>query len=594
MELILNQSNNQFKGLKHCLNLNFIVHPTYLDAAYDEVKYDKEKLKMFYSLLFSIGDVASRQHNIFKNKRVDSGGNSKREEFEIIVQWMFNNNKEQFIKFLNAGLFNEYSTFDVLLKNRIKTKNGCFVNATLSLKNPEYRTILANYFETIIKGNNEFNKSLIAKFLTLPRLGKRKNHTLMRKETKEAMRYKCLFLKELSDKVGWRYNLSNNYANFSGYKKWRKQYNQEFESVLFSTKKIFDMNRDEFIDWIDKIPALARMRVVNKLKAKSEYKDLYYWYSEWNNYKEYKQSEFRELQEKIRQNIASDEEKAKFEIVKKEAKVNVGAINFEKVYNDICDGRIDKLKLETFVNTKVNLPYNSLVIIDDSGSMVGKPFNFATFVAAVCLYKNPDDTARNLLGFFDDNSHWYTSITKISKTKNSLLKNVSIPVTVPFINPELNFYDNFIKVKSFCNSVFRSGCTNISSIVDGLNIACKHNTNMLESLRNYPVWTIISDGEFNQCDTPKESMQDFMKKCQKYFGFKPFVILIDITCRSYYDDNCIDKFDGIENVIHISNNVGQIEQLLTNFKDGDCFNAYYPLLAVYRSNRYEIVRKNVI
>lgn len=37
--------------------------------------------------------------------------------------------------------------------------------------------------------------------------------------------------------------------------------------------------------------------------------------------------------------------------------------------------------------TKVNLPYNSLVIIDDSDSMGGSPFNFATFLASVCLCK---------------------------------------------------------------------------------------------------------------------------------------------------------------------------------------------------------------
>ena len=40
---------------------------------------------------------------------------------------------------------------------------------------------------------------------------------------------------------------------------------------------------------------------------------------------------------------------------------------------------------------KVNLPYNSLVIIDSSGSMSGKPFLYAAFIAAVCLCKHPDD-----------------------------------------------------------------------------------------------------------------------------------------------------------------------------------------------------------
>ena len=78
-------------------------------------------------------------------------------------------------------------------------------------------------------------------------------------------------------------------------------------------------------------------------------------------------------------------DKEKLEKVKKEAKVNVGAVNFEELYKEICMGRVDTLKLEAFMN-KVNLPYNSLVIIDDSGSMV---VPFLLLHLLLCLCKNP-------------------------------------------------------------------------------------------------------------------------------------------------------------------------------------------------------------
>ena len=594
MEL-LTTSNNPFNGLRNCLNLFSKQEPVTfveLEEAYKEVESDKEKLKMFYSLLFSIGDVTSRQHNIFKDKKVDSGGNANRESFEMIVQWMFAQHKQQFVKFLNAGLFNEFSTFDVLVKNRIKTNNGRIIEVFKAFQNPEYRTILVNYFEKVIKGNNTFNKMLIAKFLTLPRLSKRKGHEKMLSDTKEAMEYKATFLVELSKRMNWKYDIHDNYANFIGYREWRKIYNQELESVLFSTKKIFNLDQVEFVNWFDKLPAIARLRVINKISNDQEkYSNLFKWYQSWNSYKEQKQSEFRDLQERIRQNLATDDEKLQLKELEKEAKVNVGAINFKDLYNDISKGKVDKLKLETFINTKVNLPYNSLVIIDDSGSMHGEPFNIATFIASVCLYKNPDDDARNLLGFFNTESHWHTGITSKVSDKNSLIRNKIVKVNnEPLIDPKLSFYDNYERIDSFCHSVCQWGCTNISSIPEGLHEACQDDSTVLDYLKKYPVWTIISDGEFNNLNTPKKSMQDFMDKCEKYFGYKPFIVAIDINKNVSSSNN----FVGVENMIYIPSNIGQIEQLLTNFKDSDCFDVFYPLLSVYRSNRYEIVRELVI
>ena len=598
-------NNNPFKGLTNCLSLYrssnaYTIPSSLLDKCWEEVKDDKQKRQMFFSLLFSIGDITNRQHNIFKKQPKDTGGVANREGFTSIVKWLYNNHKQQFLTFLNKDLFTEYNCLDTLLNNRIKTiKNTRSVIPIESiLKDPVYRDELAHYLYKIIRSKNTFNKQLVAKFLTLPRLSKRSKHNKMLPDTKVNMKYKIDLLSTLSDLLGWNYVVNKNYVNFKGYRKWRKTYNQQLESVLFSTKKINSLDKQTFLEWLNSLPALARFRVKNRLlysieNEKPKYPDLKKWYEEWESFKEQKQSEQRILEEKIRQNLATDEDKEKLKKITKEAKVNTGAVNFATLYSEILSNSVDKVKLESFIQNKVNLPYNSLVIIDDSGSMCGAPFNFATFIASVCLYKNPDDDARNLLGFFDNEARWYTNIDRKSKTVNRFVTSKCTKITpIPFVNPNKSFYDNYQTIKEFCNASYQGGCTNISSVFESLKKACVNDYGMLDTLKSYPIWTIISDGDINNMPTARESMLDLLNKCETYFGFKPFIVLIEVN--KYHPLTTYSKFDDIENLIHISNNVTQIEQFLTNIKDMDTIDNYSPLLSIFRSNRYELIRANTL
>lgn len=604
----LNTSNNNpFYGLKNCLKLfqasNQQITEQMIDYAWFEVKGQKECEEMFFSLLFSIGDVTNRQHNIFGKKKVDNGGNANRESFWIIFNWLKNKHFDQFIKFLNAGLFNEYTCFDFLFRSRIKTDKSRHVLAVYDIfEDRLYRQELIKYVYSIVKGNNIFNKHLVAKFLTLPRLSKRSKHNSMLPETKKVMENKALFLIELSKECGWEYEVNGTYANFKGYREWRKQYNTELESVIFSTGKIKELTKDAFLAWFDKLPSGARFRVKNRILYSTvnnapKYLELQKWYAEWEKYKEQKQQEQRILEEKVRQGQATEADKIKLQKVKKEAKVTVGATNFNELYKDICNGSIDKLKLESFIN-KVNLPYNSLVIIDDSGSMKGEPFNFAKFIASVCLVKNPDDDGRNLLGMFNTNSYWYSYIDATAKSTNSIIRKTVTATTVqPFVDPKKSFYDNYQRISRFCEAMFHNGGTNISSIPEGLHKACIRYPEVMDALKAYPVWTIISDGEWNNLYSPEASMNDFMRKCEQYFGFRPFIIAMDIIPKnSWYSPAKLkaDRFSGIDNMIYIPSNPAQIEQFLTNFKDMDVYDVYMPLQSLHRSNRYSLVRENVL
>lgn len=506
IEVKLNKSNdNPFYGLRNCLKLQQastgIISEQFLNEAWSEVKNSKEKRELFFSILFSIGDVTNRQHNIFKGKKTDSGGNANRDAFFTITQWLWKINPSQFVKFMNASLFNEYSCFDVLFRNRVQTKGAKVLKVYSAFEDKQYVEALLDYTYKVINGTNPFNKLLIAKFLTIPRTSKRKDHKRILTETHNIMEAKRDFIERLSSLMGWEIKF------LKGYRDWRKQYNGELESVMFATGKINEFKKDDFIDWFGKLPAQARFRVKNRIlysEKEIEHPDggkcsafkwakFQPWIKEWETYKEQKQQEQRILEEKVRQGQATVEDKAKLEKVKKEAKVTVGATNFNTLYTDILLGNIDTLKLESFMN-KVNLPYNSLVIIDDSGSMKGAPFRFACFIAACCLVKNPDDDGRNLIGMFNSYSHWHSFIDSTSRTRNSILRSeVAKTKAQPFVDPTLSFIDNYKRISNFLNSAFQGGGTNISHIPDGLKNVCDQYPEVLDSLRNYPVWTIISD-----------------------------------------------------------------------------------------------------
>lgn len=600
------KSENPFKGLRKCLELANANRVTefMLDDAYAEVFMDKDKKALFYSIIFNIGDITNREHNIFRKNKVDGGGQAERENFYTCLNWMIKTDYAQFVKFLNAGLFNEYTCFDHLFRNRISTvKNTTTISGQYHmLANPQYREDLANYVVSVINGNNPFNKTLIAKFLTLPRFGKRSKHSRMLPETYKVMKDKADFLALLSQKMGWDYQLTPTYCRFDGYRTWRKQYNSDLESVLFSTGKILEFDELEFKNWLNKLPSQARFRVKNRVTYSVKNKgsmDLKWpilskWFAEWEQYKASMQEEQRKLEEKVRQGIAAIEDLEKLEKVKKEAKVTVGANNFKTIYEDICDGKIDWLKVESFLN-KINLEYNNLVIVDESGSMTGAPYNFATFLASIMLVKNPDDFGRNMLFTFSHGCRLHSAINLEAEGKPSnrfwgRCESRQIPPQ-PFVIPEKSFKENYQRIDSYMRAAFQSGGTYPETIATWFANEFKTNPDLIDELKNYPVITLISDGDFSSSMGAKQAILSFQKIMEENVGFCPFIILMEVTGRSYTDAR---KFEGVGNFLWINSNPAQIEQVLVNFKDIDMMDVYASLQSMFRSNRYAPVRENVL
>lgn len=606
------RTDNPYYGLRNCLELyqnasKGTINTGLLDRCWAEVQSNKEWREMFFSLLFSVGDIMARQHNIFKGKTVDNGGSSQRAAFLMIVEWLKTKHYSQFKKFLCANLFNEFTSFDTLFANRVKTaKKSKKVQSVISSLSgsQEYLNDLAQFCADIIKGKNPSDKHLLAKFLTRPRMSKRKGHKTMLLETKANMGAKQHFLKLVCDKAGLVYIKKTTHVEFKGYIDWRKEYIGDLESVLFSSGKIKDFDKEQFLKFLERLPATARYRVRCRVldkdnKCKEKWGDIGNWFLEWEKFKEKKQADVRVVEEKVRQGTATQDEAATLKTLKKEAKVTVGAVDFAGMFSDIILGKIDKLKIQPFLD-KVKLDFNNLVFIDDSGSMQSygingiKAFDMAAFMATICLTKNPSDEGRSLIGFYSREARLYSTINaRTPLTGNGILRNSANTKSVsePLLDPTKHFLENLERIREFSKAVQTGNGTDISSIPEYLNRQLSGDLTMKEQLMHFPVWTIISDGNWNNLPSPEASINDFMRKCENYFGFRPFIIAIDVAQASSAK---ADRFSGIDNFMFVPPNPAQIEQLLTNFKDMDVMDVYTPLMSFSRSNRYELVRKATI
>jgi hypothetical protein len=140
-------------------------------------------------------------------------------------------------------------------------------------------------------------------------------------------------------------------------------------------------------------------------------------------------------------------------------------------------------------------------------------------------------------------------------------------------------------------AAFESGVTYPETIATWFAQEFKSNPDLIDELKNYPVITIISDGDFSNSLGAKNSILNFQKTMEENVGFCPFIILMEVTGRSYTDAR---KFEGVDNFLWINSNPAQIEQVLVNFKDMDMMDVYASLQSMFRSNRYAPVRENVL
>ena len=593
------QNENPFYGMSNSLKVfqdasKGNVSITSVTQAWNECDDDNKKA-MLLSLLFSVGDVTGRHHNLFKKRKVDSGGNSYREPFrDTLIPFLVSKQKDVLGL---MKLISEYTTMDNIFAQRVVTKKKTqTVQRIINMPAVYGVDNVAQFAYEIVTKGSDFQKHCLSKFLVRPVYTSRQGSKKLLPKTKEVMAGREDLLKIISKKVGWAYEKGPNGLIFTGYYAWRKPYVMKLESFLFSSGSILNFDEEEFYAILNQLPSDARFRVKTRVLYNEKWSKLKGWYKNWETFKEKAQKEQREIETRVKEGVASDDDKEKLKEVKKLAKVTTGAVNFEKLYTDIVNGRVDKLKIQPFLDA-INLPYNTLTFIDDSGSMKtlrGEGFTarqFGAFIATICLMKNPDADASNVIGLFSASCRMYNGISNVKVAPNSLLVGKTKDIgRQALINSNDHFLTNLSRMSMWLDSESTWNGTNITSVFMTLSRMVENDDNIREELMKYPVWTFISDGNFNNLGSAEASVNDFLKRCETKLGFKPYLILIDVAGKSSAD---ITRFSGIDNLMMVPPNPASIEMFLTRFRDMDVYDIYTPLQSIYRTDRYEPVRHYV-
>lgn len=594
------------------------VNSTTLSKAWDECKLDLDLRKMFWTVLFAAGDVPNREHaGLSKtNGKLEQGGSGQRNAFRLLMDWAKRHQVQQYERFLHSGIIQQYVGFDQLLDVRVKTKVG--TKTALEVINTLDGVdldVLATQLARAISRMNEGEKVLLAKRLTNVRLSRRQKvdrktkektgHRDLTETVVKNNRLKERFYTLLSEKMGWKVNKTETFTDFVGLREWKRQYNTELESVLFSSGKIREFDQIQFFQWLDKLPSGARFRVRRRLLNKDNSlkgkwvnkfgKDLGLVFLDWEKSKEAAQQRERELTEKARQGQLSVKEKDELKVVAKAAKVNTGATDLFEELKGYIKGEITLREFDLKVNDilkKINFEVPALVIADISGSMRGIAERLAAFLSTVALLKNPSEELANHLVTFGSDAHFYTDGAIGVDRPNKFMQGKSVKVN-KLVDRTKGFMENFESISKIVNSSGSS--TNFASVAGAfenwVNSEPAYRQMKVEQLQQYPVFILVSDGDLNNQSSPAKSMMEFQAK-MRHLGWEGVVVVWEVN---NYENHSASKYTDVPNVLHLQGfNLANVNQVFTKLNDLEVIDVYSVLKSLSQSNRYVAVQNEVI
>ena len=622
-------NENPFYGkaaLKNLLNTGKTVSSKYqmdslLNQAWNEAKNDKTLREMFFIICFSIGDITNRKHNIFQQD-VDNGGEACRPQMMWILSWIRKNQPSQYYKFMFNRIITEFISWFAILAGQVRTTKGkknidSQATETYSALKEHDLNKVAEFIADRLKNGSLIDKIMLAKWLVKPRLSKRQkvNRTTKEKSgtrdlqaiTKDNMQTKVNLYRILSELMNWEVIYHPKNIQFKGLENFKKEYNQNLESVLFSTKQICNLDKEQFFKLLNECPSGARYRIQRRLfdgEGQSKQKwfsyianeNLAIWFKEWENFKEVKQQEQRDLTEKVRQGTATIAEKKQLQQVKKEAKVTTGAVSLMDQLKKLMYNQADNLVIQSIMD-KIKFEVPVLVISDCSGSMSGLPTWIARLLTTVTMLKNPSPDLDNLLVRFGSSCEFITDNSKGTVRQNRFMTSKSTVVN-KLIDRTKDFAWNFNNLSKFVNS--NMGGTYFSTVSEKLtswiNEVPEFKQHRIEQLQQYPVIVVVSDGDMNSSYNAESSMMQFMNKMRQ-LGWNGVIVVWNV--KDGVNDNHLsqygDKFENVPNCIHYYGyNLGIINQIFTNIHDLDVIDVYQDLKSLYASNRYQIIKESVI
>ena len=538
---IKDNKENPFYGSRNLLNafqqmpkisdesINEISIKRFLDNAYVEAKGDTQKTELFYSILFMLGDISNREHNLFKKKKIakpDQGGNSLRRVFFYCCNWMLTYNQEtkkQFYEFL--PIIGEYTNIEnIFLHQLVTDRKSGIVKKEFFL--PIEISKVTDYIASVISNPKtpDVIHTLWAKFLPRPSFGKRKRvktvlvgreksvlkitgenlsvgdtfivHKSLKEKTIEKEKWEVEFITSLSKKLNWEIIQYPKNLKFVGLEDYKKKYLKMTEAHLFSSKEILNWDKDQLFDWFSTLPSGARFRVQKRLFNLNERKeqittgkwigkagDIADVYTSWQKAKLAAQETLMSLTEEDKSNLTKKELKQ----LEKNAKVNTGGETLVKLLakwkgSTLSENEINIVTQSILDKIKVEVPI--LIFADVSGSMgsssslvEGVTFTareMAALATTAFLLKNPDPELRGMFGIFSSNTNIVSDYSYMRKVQSSTQTNrflsgggSKLCTDRKIVDPSKHFLENFQNVKSIMES-YDFASTNLVSISDTL------------------------------------------------------------------------------------------------------------------------------
>ena len=567
----------------------------------------KETEQLFVIITIYIGEI-DRMHNILKIP--SKGGKGQRENFRKILKYLSLNNFALYAKIVESNAVLYYTTLDNLIANRVKTlpkkKQVVEVIDMLNNGNTSHIMFLAKYISKIIKHGTEFERTLVSKFLTRPKFSKRKkddgSKRNLQSETIRIMKNREKFYIALSNEMNWKYVKHINNINFVDLYEFKKKYNRNFESTIFAEKRL-EFDSISFIQFLEKLPSKALLRVVNRLKT-NKYPDLNKVYIEWRKAKEVAKNELKAAQEKLEEAVElGDKEaivnlKGSIKDLEKKSKINVGGISLEDVIKDITNeskskNKLENVQIEQFIQD-INFSLSILPIIDCSGSMNYTRLNnyntsshkIAAFLATLIMLKNQNKATKDVLIRFGTEAELLFDRKGFSMEKRT--NKFFVPLesnTDKLIDKTLTFRENY---KNMINiTTANKGGTDL----EGITKLFKTTENISDWINEFPVILIVSDGDFNNAYTPEKSLREFQDVLRN-LGWDGIIVIWMITDNS--STHTLMRFNSLKNVIATSDySMANTENMFKNINDIEVVDIYYPLYALFTNKRYEYIKNNI-
>lgn len=649
---------NPFYGMSQTLNLGQQLSKlgdnatqahvnSYLNSAWVEAKSSKEKRELFFIIIFTLGDIANREHNIFKKKgikNVDGGGTSARKIFLFALQWVITNVPDQFYAFL--PIIGEYYNLDGMMFYELKTDRYKGTVKEILKLNVDMGKV-TDYIASVLKNprTTENEKKLWAKWLWhIPTVKRQKKFVVteiglksVRKkygseynvgDTVKGTREKQVQTKAkdswtlnnihmLSEKMGWETVKHPNNVNYVGYRAFKKQYLADSEATMFSSQKIKELDQTELVNWFNQLPSGARFRTQTRLLEKdgTKLKSRNKWITNkglnigdvflgWMTMKEVAQQELRNLTKEDKEKLLKEDPK-KLKQMEKAAKVNTGAETLldvvAKFFNASYSSRDVDLVADSLLNQmKSELPV--MIVGDISGSMASgsiehKDVRFSAqrmlqLLATMFLLKNPDEDMSQMFVRFDNTAEVITSGQLAATQGSNRFMSTSSNVVSQLVDKTKPFSWNYNNIGKY--TIARGG-TNFSSVATGLKQWVDSDASMrsqrIEWINKYQVILVVSDGDMNSHPSAAQSMAAFQQNMRQWFGWEGVVVVWDVA---QVERNGSSKFDGLPNVIYYTGvNTSVVNTIFTKIHDLDIIDVYTVLKSLHLSNRYEPVKELV-